>query len=133
MPIVEHDSLPWSQTRPGVQWRFISGGSTTDPAKPIGPGITMFEQAFEPGYGVPRHFHEMGDEILTILEGEAEVLLDGQVRRAAVGASILVSAGAVHSFRNAGPGRLLVQCVLNVSAMRSRFLEDPQAVPAAYA
>ncbi|MFI5266991.1 MAG: cupin domain-containing protein [Chloroflexota bacterium] len=132
MPIVKHDQLPWTETRPGVQWRFIAGRATGDPDERIRPGLTMFHQAFEPGYGVPRHLHELGDEILTVLEGEAEVLLDGEARSATVGASIVVPAGTVHSFRNAGPGRLLVQCVLNVDAMRAEFLEDPQGVPAAY-
>ena len=132
MPIVEHDQQPWTETRPGVQWRFIAGRATSDVEDHIGPGLTMFHQAFEPGYGVPRHLHTSGDEILTILEGEAEVLLDKEARLAGVGASIVVPAGTVHSFRNTGPGRLEVQCVLNVDAMRAEFLEDPQAVPAPY-
>jgi quercetin dioxygenase-like cupin family protein len=132
MPIVEHERLPWTETRPGVQWRFVSGRATSEVNEHIGPGLTMFHQVFEPGYGVPRHLHEVGDEILTVLEGEAEVLLDGEARSAGVGASIVVPAGTVHSFRNNGPGRLEVQCVLNVDAMRAEFLEDPQAPPAAY-
>ena len=132
MPIVEHEQQPWSQTRPGVQWRFIAGRASTDPAEPIGPGLTMFYQTFQPGYGVPRHLHTAGDEILTILSGDADVLLDGDVRQAKAGASIVVPSGTVHSFRNTGPGPLEVQCVLNVDAMRAEFLEDPQAVPAPY-
>ena len=132
MPVVEHDRLSWTETRPGVQWRFIAGRATSDAAEHIGGGLTMFEQVFEPGYGVPRHFHQTGDEILTILAGEAEALLGGEVHRVAQGVSIVVPAGTVHSFRNIGDGRLHVQCVVSASAMRAQFLEDPQGVPAAY-
>jgi quercetin dioxygenase-like cupin family protein len=132
MPIVEHEQLPWTATRPGVEWRFITGRSTSDPAERIGPGLTMFYQRFEPGFGVPRHLHRVGNEILTILAGEAEVLLDSEVSRATPGMTIVVPCGTVHSFRNIGPGRLEVECVLSAEALRAEFLEDSQAVPAAY-
>jgi quercetin dioxygenase-like cupin family protein len=132
MAIVEHERLAWTETRPGVRWRFIAGRAASDGGDRIGPGLTMFEQVFDPGYGVPRHLHQVGDEILTVLEGEAEVLLDGQVSFAGLGVSIVVPAGTVHSFRNAGPTQLKVQCVLNADAMRAEFLEDAQGIPAAY-
>lgn len=132
MPVVEHEQQPWTHTRPGVQWRFIAGRPTTDVDEHIGSGLTMFYQIFQPGYGVPRHRHQIGEEILTMLQGEAEVLLGDEVRHAAAGTSIVVPSGAIHSFRNVGPGELHVQCVLNVDAMRAEFLEDPQGVPAAY-
>ncbi|HLQ33102.1 MAG TPA: cupin domain-containing protein [Chloroflexota bacterium] len=131
MPIVKHAQQPWTQTRPGVRWQFITGGIANDGEQP-GPGLTMFYQSFEPGYGVPRHKHELGDEIITVLEGEAETLLGEQVSHVGAGATMHIPEGTVHSFLNTGSGVLRVACVLSASALRSVFLEDSQAIPAAY-
>ncbi|HLG73030.1 MAG TPA: cupin domain-containing protein [Chloroflexota bacterium] len=131
MPVVERVQQPWTQTRPGVKWQFITGGIAEDGDAPQ-PGLTMFYQEFEPGYGVPRHKHELGDEIITILEGEAETLMGQQVSHVGPGATLHIRQGTVHSFRNTGDGPLRVECVLSASLLKSEFFEDPQAIPAAY-
>jgi len=131
MPIVEHAQQPWTQTRPGVQWQFIAGQVALD-GEDVRPGLTMFYQRFEPGYGVPRHRHELGEEVLTVLEGEADVLLDGARGHVTTGMTIVVPEGAVHSFLNTGSGVLRVACVLSASALKSEFLEDSQGLPAPY-
>jgi quercetin dioxygenase-like cupin family protein len=81
---------------------------------------------------VPRHKHDLGDEIITVLEGEAESLLGDQVSHVRAGATMHIPQGTVHSFRNTGSGSLRVECVLSASLLKSEFLEDPQGVPAAY-
>ncbi len=131
MPVIEHARQPWSQTRPGVKWQFITGGVAEDGDQPR-PGLTMFYQEFQPGFGVPRHKHELGDEIITILEGEADTLLGDKVSHVTAGATMHIPQGTVHSFLNTGSGALRVECVLSANLLKSIFFEDQQGVPAPY-
>jgi quercetin dioxygenase-like cupin family protein len=62
-----------------------------------------------PGGHAGRHTHP-GDEISYVLEGETELLVDGQPpRRIKAGESFVVPAGVVHDARNAGdrPAKLV--------------------------
>ena len=53
-----------------------------------------------------RHSHP-GDEIGYVLEGEADLVVDGEdPRRIKAGESYIIPAGAVHDAVNAGPGTL---------------------------
>lgn len=62
-----------------------------------------------PGARAGRHTHP-GDEISYVLEGEAELLVDGQPPRTVkAGESFVIPAGVVHDAHNAGsaPARLV--------------------------
>ncbi len=63
-----------------------------------------------PGGGPPPHTHTMEDEIFTALEGEIELLIEGQWVPAPVGVPMFGPRGNCHSFRNSGltPARLQV-------------------------
>lgn len=53
-----------------------------------------------PGASAPRHTHA-GDEISYVLEGEAELLIDGEAPRVVkAGEAFVVPAGKVHGARN---------------------------------
>lgn len=55
-----------------------------------------------PGAEVARHTHP-GDEVSYILEGEGELLVDGEApRRVGAGQAFVVPAGKVHGARNPG-------------------------------
>lgn len=131
MAFVRHGDQPWTQIRPGVKWQFILGHFADDNEQ-VGPGLTMFHQVVEPGYGVPRHRHELGDESMTVLEGKLEGFVDGEVQLLEPGMTVLVSAGKVHSFRNIGDTSSEVLFVISANALRPEFLEDPKGVPAPY-
>lgn len=131
MPFYRHDEQPWWEIRPGVKWQFITGHFAED-GEQIEPGLTMFHQVVQPGYGVPRHRHDLGQESMTVLEGRVEALVDGEVTVMEPGMTALVPEGAVHSFRNLGDSDLKVLFVMSASALRPEFLEDPLGVPAAY-
>jgi|SRR5579862_3065203 len=131
MPVFRHDEQPWIETRPGVKWQFITGHVAT-PEELLDPGLTIFYQAVQPGFGVPRHLHQFGHESMTVLEGRLEALLDGEVRLLEPGTTVLVPEGKVHSFRNIGESESRVMFVISASALRPEFLEDPKGVPAAY-
>ncbi|RJG14676.1 cupin domain-containing protein [Massilia cavernae] len=56
----------------------------------------------DPGSTAGRHTHP-GDEISYILEGQAELLVDGQPPRTVrAGEAIVIPAGTVHDARNSG-------------------------------
>ncbi|HEY3116091.1 MAG TPA: cupin domain-containing protein [Chloroflexota bacterium] len=131
MPFIRHTDQPWTEIRPGVKWQFITGHFAA-PDERVGPGLTMFYQVVQPGFGVPRHRHECGDESMTVLEGRVQALVDGEVEVLEPGTTVLVPEGKVHSFRNAGDSELRVMFVIAASALRPEFLEDPKGVPAAY-
>ena len=56
----------------------------------------------DPGVSAPRHTHP-GDEISYVLEGEAELLIDGEPPRLVkAGEAFVIPAGKVHGARNPG-------------------------------
>ncbi|HEY1148216.1 MAG TPA: cupin domain-containing protein, partial [Pseudoduganella sp.] len=60
----------------------------------------------EPGVTAGRHTHP-GDEISYILEGEGELLIDGEApRKVKAGEAFVIPAGKVHDARNTGPAVL---------------------------
>jgi quercetin dioxygenase-like cupin family protein len=131
MAFVRHDQVPWLETRPGVKWQFLVGHLAEDGEK-LGPGLTMFHQCVQPGFGVPRHKHESGDESMTVLEGKLQGYVDGEVQQLEPGMTVLVPEGKVHSFRNVGDIESKVLFVISASALRPEFLEDPKGIPAPY-
>jgi quercetin dioxygenase-like cupin family protein len=63
-----------------------------------------------PGGGPPPHTHTHEDEIFTALEGQFELLIEGQWIPAPVGVPMFGPRGGCHTFRNSGstPGRLQI-------------------------
>jgi quercetin dioxygenase-like cupin family protein len=58
----------------------------------------------EPGIMAGRHTHD-GDEISYVLEGEGELLLDGEApRKLKAGDAFVIPAGKVHDAKNTGTG-----------------------------
>jgi oxalate decarboxylase/phosphoglucose isomerase-like protein (cupin superfamily) len=75
-----------------------------------GAGITFGEVVLQPGRGHDRHNHPESEEILYVLSGEGEQMLDDHEPFAVKpGDTIYVPSGAFHSTRNTGwePMRLL--------------------------
>jgi oxalate decarboxylase/phosphoglucose isomerase-like protein (cupin superfamily) len=75
-----------------------------------GAGITFGEVVLQPGRGHDRHNHPGSEEILYVLSGEGEQMLDDHEPFAVKpGDTIYVPSGAFHSTRNTGwePMRLL--------------------------
>jgi oxalate decarboxylase/phosphoglucose isomerase-like protein (cupin superfamily) len=75
-----------------------------------GAGITFGEVVLQPGRGHDRHNHPESEEILYVLSGEGEQMLDdGEAFNVKPGDAIYVPTGVFHSTRNTGwePMRLL--------------------------
>ena len=66
---------------------------------------------FEPGASAGRHTHP-GDEISYIIQGEGEILMEGQPpRKVKAGDGFVVPAGVKHDARNTGSGPLILSGV----------------------
>jgi quercetin dioxygenase-like cupin family protein len=88
----------------GERLEILVDGTMTEGAS------TMLVQESSPGSGPPPHRHTKEDEIFTVLEGEYELLSEGQWHRAPVGEIFFAPRGKVHTFRNVGEttGRIAV-------------------------
>jgi quercetin dioxygenase-like cupin family protein len=118
MSIVEHQHQPWSERRPGSRLQVI-----TDPSGAVN-ALALLHQECEPGVGAPSHTHEF-EEILTIVEGAAEVWVDAVRDVIGPGTSVFVRAGAVHGFVNVGDGPLRLDGVIAARELRATFLPMP--------
>lgn len=70
-----------------------------------------FQQWCAPGTGAPTHLHAV-EEVLTVLEGEAEIWMGDERGPVNAGQSVLVPAGCRHGFRNIGATQLHLQATL---------------------
>jgi len=80
------------------------------PELPQGAGITFGEVVLQPGRGHDRHNHPESEEILYVLSGEGQQMLDDRdAFQVKPGDTIYVPTGVFHSTRNTGwePMRLL--------------------------
>jgi len=72
---------------------------------------SLAEASLEPGQATDRHYHAQTEEIYVLLDGEAEMEVEGERRRVAPGDAILIPAGAWHQIRAGdAPVRFLCCC-----------------------
>lgn len=105
MTVISHASQPKDERRPGVLTRMIASSAVGSAQ------LCVFEQWCDPGLGAPAHLHAV-EEILTVLEGEAEIFIEDERHRATAGQSVVIPAGLKHGFKNTGTGTLRVQAIL---------------------
>ena len=121
MTIIDHASQSRDEWRPGVLTRMISSAA-------VGASqLTVFEQWCDPGLGAPAHLHAV-EEVLTVLEGEAEVWLEAEHRRMTAGQSLIVPAGRRHGFKNTGASILRVQAILASPVFEAAY-DDHRETP----
>jgi quercetin dioxygenase-like cupin family protein len=83
---------------PGIQRTVVTRADVSVP----GREAVVARVEIAPGAAAGRHTHP-GDEISYVLEGEVEVLVEGQpVRKVKAGDGFVIPAGAIHDARNAG-------------------------------
>src|SRR3954466_1196481 len=114
MRIVDHGRQSPEEWRPGVNTRMrvsaVNGAVQ----------LCIFEQWCEPGCGAPTHLHAV-EEVLTVLEGQAEFWIENERETVTTGQSVIVPAGRRHSFRNIGATILHVQATLAASIFEASF------------
>ena len=105
MQVIDPRDTAPEQWRPGAETRMrvsaLNGAAQ----------LCIFEQWLAPGAGAPTHSHPV-EEVLTVLEGEAEMWLDDAHTIVAAGQSLIVPAHRNHGFRNSGTTTLHIHAVL---------------------
>jgi len=105
MSLINHETQPLEQWREGVM-TLMRVSALVRSAQ-----LCIFEQFCDPGLGAPIHLHAV-EEVLEVMEGEAEITLRGETLILRANQSIVIPAGARHSFRNIGGGILKVRATL---------------------
>lgn len=95
-----HDPMLWN----GDKIQVLLDKSETDDS------MGIFTVEVDGPKGPPRHVHEDADEAFYVLEGEAEVLVDGETKTIAAGEAGFAPKGKEHTFRLTGEegGKVLV-------------------------
>src|SRR5262245_27502814 len=85
--------------------------------------LCIFEQWIMPGHGAPTHVHAV-EEVLTIIEGEAEVWVGPERQVLEKEQSVIIPSGSAHGFRNTGSTRLHMRAILAEPSFNARYLES---------
>lgn len=105
MTPLDHETQPLEQWREGVM-TLMRVSALVRSAQ-----LCIFEQFCDPGLGAPLHLHAV-EEVLEVMQGEAEVTLRGEILILRANQSIVIPAGVRHGFRNIGSGILKVRATL---------------------
>jgi len=103
--LLDHASLPTEQWREGVLTRMLVS-VVTGAAE-----LCIFEQFCDPGCGAPIHTHTV-EEVLTVLQGSAEITLGEGRHPLKAGQSAVIPAGLRHGFIKTGEAVLHVKATL---------------------
>ena len=87
-------------------------------------GIT----SFQPGVQVPLHSHNC-DEMVIILEGEGECVLDGVTKPVKTWDTTYVPGGVVHCFRNTSKAQMSIMWVYASMDVTRTFASTGETVP----
>ena len=92
---------------PGDIYTFLATTAETDGA------YFVLEGMVPPGAGPPPHIHHDQIETFYVVEGQLEIMVDGQVHEAKAGDFVHVSKGSPHSFinRSQTPAKLIATFV----------------------
>ena len=71
---------------------------------------SLAEAELAPDQSTERHYHPRSEEIYILLEGWAEMEVDGERGRVEAGNAILIPAGARHEIRAGGTGLRFLCC-----------------------
>jgi quercetin dioxygenase-like cupin family protein len=95
-----------------------------------GGAYYLFENTVPPGARVPAHLHRFEDEILEVLEGELEVLLDRNTFKAPAGTIGFFPKQIVHGFSNPGSTPAKGRFLVTPGANFEKFFGELSALPA---
>jgi quercetin dioxygenase-like cupin family protein len=93
MNVLIHDDQPLEKWRDGVMTRMrmsvLLGGRQ----------LCIFDQFCDHELGAPIHIHAV-EEVLEVIDGKAEISLNGETAIVTSNQSVLIPAGVKHGFRN---------------------------------
>ena len=121
MRIIDHERQSSEEWRPGVLTRMQVSAVTGSVQ------LCVFQQWCAPGKGAPTHLHAV-EEVLTVLEGEAQMWIEEERATLHAGQSMIVPAGRKHGFNNTGTGTLHVQATLAAPIFEASFDDAREVV-----
>ncbi len=81
------------------------------------------QQIIQPGDSVPPHYHEREDEIITLIEGELEVYLDGAHKRMKAGDTIFLPKFVPHGYKVISDTPVVTRFCVHPSGLENMFRE----------
>lgn len=100
MKLIEHQKQGIVDWRQGVATRMLVSAVSGSHQ------LCIFDQYCEPGLGAPTHLHAV-EEVLTVVNGRAEIWVGGDRTIVDAGHSVLIPAGTKHGFRNVSETEML--------------------------
>jgi mannose-6-phosphate isomerase-like protein (cupin superfamily) len=105
MNVLDHNIEPNEQWREGVMTRMRMSHRLG------GRQLCIFDQFCDYGLGAPIHVHAV-EEVLEVIEGRAEITLEGETKIVTANQSVLIPAGLKHGFKNIDSRVLHVRATL---------------------
>ncbi len=121
LKVVDLNRQPREEWRAGVLTRMRTSAHNG------AAQICMFEQWCEPGHGAPTHLHAV-EEVLHVLEGQADVWIDDQHATLTSGQLAIIPAGRKHGFSNNGSGTLHITSTLAAPVFEGAY-DDKRETP----
>lgn len=100
--------------------RPASGGAARFQGGDYGTNVSCFVVTSAPGNGADKHIHPY-DEVFVILEGEIEIILNGEMKRVQPGNIAVIPANTWHEFKNRSDHNALM---VNIHPVPHMIQED---------
>jgi mannose-6-phosphate isomerase-like protein (cupin superfamily) len=121
MQVTDLNRQPREEWRQGVLTRMCSSAAN-------GAGqLCIFEQWCDVGHGAPTHLHAV-EEVLHVLDGQAEVWIGDTRATLASGQLVIVPAGRKHGFSNTGASTLHIRSTLASPVFEAAY-DDKRETP----
>jgi mannose-6-phosphate isomerase-like protein (cupin superfamily) len=124
MTVVRKADKSEASWRPGKRGILHAAASVGGTEK-----LIVNESWNDPGVGAPVHVHPDGlEEILIVVEGTAEMWIDGETSILEAGDSVILRPYTHHGYKNVGEGTLHVIGVFSSAVAPTIFDDDPDNV-----